>query len=58
MEDKKIVLSLTEEQCELIIKAIEAYNFATVDVMGYDEIEDRRYKIIMPIYDQMPDGMF
>ncbi len=57
MEDK-IALSLTEEQCDLIIKAIEAYNFATVDVMGYDEIEYRRNKIIMPIYDQMPDGMF
>ena len=57
MEDK-IVLSLTEEQCDLIIKAIEAYNYATTDVMGYDEIADRRNKIIKPIYVQMPDYMF
>ena len=57
MEDK-IVLSLTEEQCDLIIKSIEAYAFATNDVMGYDEIADRRNKIIKPIYDQMPDSMF
>lgn len=57
MEDK-IDLSLTEEQCDLIIKAIEAYAFATNDVMGYGEIADRRNKIIKPIYDQMPDSMF
>ena len=57
MEDK-IDLSLTEEQCDLIIKAIEAYAFATNDVMDYDEIAYRRNKIIMPIYAQMPDSMF
>ncbi len=58
MDQKTVQLNLDKDQCELIIKAIEAYLFATGDVMTYDEIQERRKYVVNPIYDQMPDELF
>ena len=58
MADQKYTVLLTESQCELIKKALDAYEYVTSDVMSYDEIQDRKKNMIMPIYDQMPDSVF
>ena len=51
-------ITITKEQGDLIIKAIEAYEFATADVMTVQECYERQERIIRPIYDQMPDEWF
>lgn len=57
-ETKLYQLTLNEEQCNLIIKAIDAYRYITCDVMSYDEIQDRQNKVIGPIFNQLPDELF
>ena len=51
-------IMLTESQCELIKKAIDAYEYTTSDVMSYDEIQSRRKDVIIPIYNQLPESVF
>lgn len=58
VEEQKYIISLTEYQCELIKKALDAYEYTTSDVMGYDEIQKRRKNDILPIYQQMPEQIF
>ena len=56
--DKPIKLELTEEQADLIKEAIDVYEYATANVISFDEHMYRRNNIINPIYNQLPDGLF
>lgn len=58
MIEKHYTINVNESQCELIKKALDAYEYTTSDVMSYDEIQSRRNDLIMPIYNQMPDHIF
>ena len=58
MSEQEYIITLTESQCELIKKALDSYEYITSDVMSYDEIQERRKEIIMPIYDQLPESVF
>ena len=56
--DKPIKLELTEEQADLIKEAIDVYEYATANVISFDEHMYRRNNIINPIYNQLPDELF
>ena len=58
MDNKTYTVTLTAEQCDLIIKAVDAYQYITSDVMSYDEIYDRRVKVIQPLLYSFADELF
>ena len=55
---KEYQLTLNEEQCDFIIRAIDSYRYTTSDVMSYDEIQHRQTTVIDPIFEQLPDELF
>lgn len=49
----KHIITVTTEQCNLIINAVDAYQYITSDVMSYDEIWNRRVNVIQPLLDSI-----
>jgi len=53
----KYELTLTKEQAELIIKALDGYLYIVSDVLSYPETQ-HFFKLKQAILDQFPDDLF
>lgn len=57
MTDKEIKITLTDEEADLIIKALNGYRYIVSDVMSYDDMIELD-QIIDSIWYQLPERLF
>lgn len=57
MTNEEIKITLTDEEADLLIKALDGYRYITSDVLSYDETRQQKV-VVDSILDQLPDRLF
>ena len=57
MTDKEIKITLTEEEADLLIKALDGYRYITSYVWSYNEPREQK-AVVDSILDQLPHRLF